>query len=297
MAAETPPPSPYRRSVQSRYLKTFQAPSTIISHLVIPQPLIFAFAQKPEKHTPRQFRWLDLIGQFSTDIRHVSGKDNVIADALSRIAEISSTVDYVKLAESQQQDEELRMFLQSDSSLVLKRVALPGTSTELYCDTATRIRHLRTTAYHPQANGMVQRFHRQLKAEIVCHANTDWVNALPIVLLGIRTAWKEDIKATSAEMLYATHVFVRHGGCKRALQPAYDGPFCVVERHPKHFNIRVKDRVVPVSLDRLKPAYLLRDDEQDNTDPQPRSAPTAPVEPDRITRSGRRSKYSPSHQC
>ncbi|GBM46909.1 Retrovirus-related Pol polyprotein from transposon 17.6, partial [Araneus ventricosus] len=49
------------------------------------KPLIFAFKQKPEKCSPRQIRHLDYISQFSTDIRHVNGKDNIIADTLSRI--------------------------------------------------------------------------------------------------------------------------------------------------------------------------------------------------------------------
>ncbi|XP_039308825.1 uncharacterized protein LOC120358487 [Solenopsis invicta] len=48
--------------------------------------------------------------------------------------------------------------------------------------------HLRTTAYHPQANGMVERFHRQLKAAIKCQENNRWTEVLPTVLLEIRTA-------------------------------------------------------------------------------------------------------------
>jgi cleavage and polyadenylation specificity factor subunit 1 len=61
--------------------------------------------------------------------------------------------------------------------------------------------HIRTTAYHPAANGMVERFHRQLKAAIRCHQRR-WTEALPLVLLGIRSAWKEDLSATAAEMVY-----------------------------------------------------------------------------------------------
>lgn len=65
----------------------------------------------------------------------------------------------------------------------------------------TGTKHWRTTAYHPQANGMVERLHRQLKAAIRCHETDDW-DILPVVLMGIRTAWKEDIASTAAEMVY-----------------------------------------------------------------------------------------------
>ena len=63
------------------------------------------------------------------------------------------------------------------------------------------IKHLRTTAYHPASNGMVERFHRQLKAAIKCHNSSNWIENLPIVLLGIRTAIKEDLSATAAEII------------------------------------------------------------------------------------------------
>ncbi|XP_029169375.1 protein NYNRIN-like [Nylanderia fulva] len=62
--------------------------------------------------------------------------------------------------------------------------------------------HLRTTAYHPQANGMVERWHRQLKASIKCHQKDRWTDVLPTVLMGIRAAWKDDLQATAAELVY-----------------------------------------------------------------------------------------------
>lgn len=62
---------------------------------------------------------------------------------------------------------------------------------------------IRTTAYHPIANGMIERFHRQLKAAIKCQPQPDrWVDALPWVLLGIRSALKEDLQCTTAELVY-----------------------------------------------------------------------------------------------
>jgi transposase InsO family protein len=68
------------------------------------------------------------------------------------------------------------------------------------------IKHFRTTTYHPARNGMVERLHRQLKAAIKCHNTINWVTILPIVLLGIRTAMKEVLNATAAELIYGTGI-------------------------------------------------------------------------------------------
>lgn len=63
------------------------------------------------------------------------------------------------------------------------------------------IQHLRTTAWHPQSNGIIERFHRTLKASIMC-AGTDWTNHLPIILLALRNTLKEDTQSTPAELVY-----------------------------------------------------------------------------------------------
>ncbi|GFS70785.1 pro-Pol polyprotein [Nephila pilipes] len=80
-----------------------KAADKILDISPIQKPLIFAFKQKPEKCSPRQLSHLDHISQFSTDIRHVNGKDNIIADAFSRI-EIDaiptpSKLDYKMIAQ------------------------------------------------------------------------------------------------------------------------------------------------------------------------------------------------------
>lgn len=74
------------------------------------KPLTFAFQQKSKKATPRQARQLDFISQFSTEVIHLSGQKNIVADALSRIALIDNCpviVNTEELAEEQQKDEEL----------------------------------------------------------------------------------------------------------------------------------------------------------------------------------------------
>lgn len=63
----------------------------------------------------------------------------------------------------------------------------------------------RTTAYHPSANGLVERFHRQLKASLIAQPDTTkWAEALPLVLLGIRSALQTDLKCSIAELVYGT---------------------------------------------------------------------------------------------
>jgi hypothetical protein len=67
--------------------------------------------------------------------------------------------------------------------------------------------HSRTTAYHPQSNGMVERAHRQLKDALRARlAGTDWPLHLPWILLGLRAAPKEDSAVSSAELLYGAPV-------------------------------------------------------------------------------------------
>ena len=66
-------------------------------------------------------------------------------------------------------------------------------------------KHLRTTAYNPMSSGLVEWSHRQLKAAIKSYpCPAQWTDTLPLALLGIRTALKEDIGCTAAELVYGT---------------------------------------------------------------------------------------------
>lgn len=64
--------------------------------------------------------------------------------------------------------------------------------------------HLTTTPYHPQSNGIIERWHRSLKASILCHEPAKWIFHLPSILLGLRVAFKPDINASPAELVYGT---------------------------------------------------------------------------------------------
>ncbi|KAL4721726.1 hypothetical protein ACJJTC_010143 [Scirpophaga incertulas] len=49
----------------------------------------------------------------------------------------------------------------------------------------------------------------------------------------------------------------------KSLKPPYEGPFKVIERNSKIFLIQLPNRQVRVSIDRLKPAYVLIDQKND----------------------------------
>lgn len=326
------------------------------------KPLIYAFSQKREKLPPVQLNQLAFISQFTTDIKHVKGAENIVADTMSRVETIHLQDDYAALAKDQALDEELQK-AKSDSSLKLEKVRIPGTDLDIICDLSTgkprpfltpsfrksyfkklhnlthpgalastrlvadrfvwpnmrkdcrewarnclacqrckisrhtrsphgtfssptkRFHHIhldiigplppsqnfrycltavdrftrwpeawpmigitaeevaetfhrewiprfgvpslvttdqgrqfesqlfqslmqmcsakriRTSAYHPCANGLVERMHRQLKAALMCHA-TSWHKVLPVVLLGMRSALKEDLQCSPAELVY-----------------------------------------------------------------------------------------------
>ncbi|BHF59101.1 hypothetical protein SprV_0100205600 [Sparganum proliferum] len=66
---------------------------------------------------------------------------------------------------------------------------------------------IRTTAYHPAANGMVERFHRQLKASLRAADDPEkWTDHLPLVLLGIRSSLKSDLACSAAGLVFGATV-------------------------------------------------------------------------------------------
>lgn len=60
-----------------------------------------------------------------------------------------------------------------------------------------------TTAYHPQANGLVERIYRYMKSSPKAELkDSDWIDELTWVLLDIRTTQKEDLATSSAKLVY-----------------------------------------------------------------------------------------------
>lgn len=167
-----------------------------------------------------------------------------------------------------------------------------------------------TTSYRPQANGLVERSHRSIKASLMARcAGSDWLAHLPWVLLGLRIHPHEGLSVSSAEMVYgdtlvipgeffpsndapnmdmerlrrivgefrpwtptkrthhsrefrpkalqsASYVFVRDDAVRSPLVPPYKGPYAVVLRRAKSYQLVIKGKLDWVALDRLKPAFM-----------------------------------------
>ncbi len=85
-------------------------------------------------NSPRQIHQLNFISEFTTEIHHIDGAKNIVADALSRICSVKypDALDFAALAAAQNSDPELEKLLKDeDSSLKFHKLQLP------HCDTST----------------------------------------------------------------------------------------------------------------------------------------------------------------
>jgi len=163
------------------------------------------------------------------------------------------------------------------------------------------VSHTKTTAFHPQSNGLVERLHRQIKEGLRARsAANQWDDHLPWVLLGVRTAPKEEAAVSAGEAVLgqqlvvpgqqtpgadqrgsegtcppaaipptkrtyaeatkgssqldcADWVFVKIGGARPPMDARFEGPYRVLRRGPKTFQLQRGGQEEVVSRDRLKP--------------------------------------------
>lgn len=76
-------------------------------------------------------------------------------------------------------------------------------------------------------------------------------------------------------------MFLREDAIRKPLVPPYSGPHRVVKRSEKNFVILLRDKEVVVSIDRVKPAYLLAEESTTSgkTDLQPSPEDFAQAKP------------------
>ena len=106
------------------------------------RPLVHAVHTPSNRHSPREARQLAFTAEFTTDIRHVSGRANVVANALSRIDAVTTpaptSLDLDHLASAQQADPDLLAFSsQPHSWLQISPLTLPGATSTVLCDMST----------------------------------------------------------------------------------------------------------------------------------------------------------------
>ncbi|GFR29047.1 pol polyprotein [Trichonephila clavata] len=80
---------------------------------------------------------------------------------------------------------------------------------------------------------MIEEWHHPLKAALKAYNTEHWSDALPAILLGFRTAYKEDLQS-SAELVYGTTI--RLPGEFFDSSPMDSSPIQLVENLKSHFD-------------------------------------------------------------
>ena len=102
--------------------------------------LTFAISGSGDSWSPRQSRQLSFITEFTTNIQHIIGKQNVVAHTLSRgpISEIGTTLtsslDFTNMAILQDNDSDIQAYHTAITRLRLQDITVPGSNRTLLCD-------------------------------------------------------------------------------------------------------------------------------------------------------------------
>ena len=103
------------------------------------KPVTFSIGKLLDPWSSRQQMHLAFISEFTTDIQHVQGKHNQVADALFRAAieSIQEGIDFEAMATSQEKDTDVQAYRIALSSLQLEDVPFGSKGNTTLCDTST----------------------------------------------------------------------------------------------------------------------------------------------------------------
>lgn len=114
-------------------------------------------------------------------------------------------------------------------------------------------KRVRTAAYHPASNGLIERWHRTFKIALMCHADKNWLRQLSIVLLRLKVYVRSDTGASPAEYVYGTTLRI-------------PGEFCLGDEYAPNPKIFVEEfrehmrnvKPVPVTHKHKKRAFFYK---------------------------------------
>ncbi|XP_042472345.1 uncharacterized protein LOC122055012 [Zingiber officinale] len=147
---------------------------------------------------PRLIRWMLLLQEFDVEIRDRSGKENLVADHLSRI---KGDLDHSAIVDDFRDEQLLQ--LQGESPWFGVPRAIISDQGSHFCNRHMKallhkygVTHKVSTSYHPQTNGQAEVSNREVKSileKTVRPDRKDWSKRLEDALWAYRTAFKTPI--------------------------------------------------------------------------------------------------------
>ena len=109
--------------------------------------MVSAFYSRSDQVILRRARQLSFIFEFTDDVVHIKGDDNIVPNALSKIeinheinyiSVLQNDIDYKIVAEAQQKDDYIQNVIDEStkSSLNLQEFTINDSMTKIICDTS-----------------------------------------------------------------------------------------------------------------------------------------------------------------